>query len=647
MFSFTVQPDKENEVNAPVAAKDVNAPVAKPLCFDNPTPVVSKAPKKKEMTWTDIQEKNFTEWINFAFTQADNEGNALEQASEIKEKMFNSFRKVSQEIDNGQLTLRDERDIHVDVGLQDVLLELFQSYNMAWLRIACNIILDFQPVASQKQFQKQILQSMLWTDKKKVNGVELRKHFLKKVFEFVLFLDFAKKANLVNSALFDKKSKIKSSKDILAVICKEFLKGEGDIFKHLALLDYKPDYQQTDIDEFSFAVSNIAIDLRDGVRLCRLVDMLGSIDQEGVASSASASASSLCSRLWVPAPNISRKEHNVKLLLDTLFPNLTDKERGMKPNDIVSGNRDKTFLLLWEIFFQVQVKELLDCEIIESEITAIENGESLLEQELDALNTSSSAVRVPVLQSCEEDELTSGHVADKLAGLLKEWFKSMLASTLGVDHPTTKGFTAAATYSTTPSTTMFEDGSALCYAVNYYHSNLLKTSDILTAEKPTLGSIADTAKNNTNATKDVHSKAAVRRRKEHNWLIFTQACSLITGIPSLSADCVSTKPLCENQPLLVFLAYLFSRLQSSKNEVRLTSLTCSAMEMAWEALTADAADYTASAMEVDTPEEADTTISQSRKRKSAPSACRPTASSVAAAQAVKALESLCFGHRYE
>ena len=624
MFAFTVQPDKENEVNVAANVKDVNAPVAKPLCFDNPAPVATKSSKSKEMSWVDIQSKNFTEWINFAFTQADSEGNALEQAEEIKEKMFNSFRKVSQEIDNGQLTVRGERDIHVDVGLQDVLLELFQSYNMAWLRIGCKVILEFQPVASPKQFQKQILQSMLWTDQKKVDGPELEKHFLKKFFEFVLFLDFAKKSNLVNAALFEKKSKIKSSKDILAVICKEFLKGEGDIFKHLALLDYKPSYQQTDLDEFNFSVNNIAVDLRDGVRLARLVDMLGSVDSEEGEQTPS-----LCSRLWVPAPNISRKEHNVKILLNALFSNLSDKERCVKPTDIVSGNRDKTFLLLWEIFFQVKLKDLIDCGTIECEIAAIESGESLLEEELDALNTSSAAVRVPELESCEEDELTSGHIADKLAASLKQWFKAMLASSLGDEHPTVKAFNNAATYSTTPSTTMFGDGSALCYMVNYYHSNLLKLDDILTAEKPTLGSTSAAS-----APKDVNSKASINRRREHNWLMFSQATSLITGIPTITPDCLSSKPLCENQPFLIFLAYLFSRLQMSKKEVGLTAMQSSAMEMAWDALTADASNY--SDMSVGMSDDAPA----SKKRKSAPLAARATASSIAAAEAARTRKSM-------
>ena len=57
------------------------------------------------------------------------------------------------------------------------------------------------------------------------------------------------------------------SKDLLTSFSRDFLAGEGDVTKHLAYLDYKVDHKQTPLDEFDFAVTNIAVDLKDGVRL--------------------------------------------------------------------------------------------------------------------------------------------------------------------------------------------------------------------------------------------------------------------------------------------------------------------------------------------------------------------------------------------
>jgi len=58
-----------------------------------------------------------------------------------------------------------------------------------------------------------------------------------------------------------------SSRDILTSFSRDFLSGEGDIIKHLGYWGYKVCQQQVPLDEFDYAVTNIAVDLRCGVRL--------------------------------------------------------------------------------------------------------------------------------------------------------------------------------------------------------------------------------------------------------------------------------------------------------------------------------------------------------------------------------------------
>jgi abnormal spindle-like microcephaly-associated protein len=70
--------------------------------------------------------------------------------------------------------------------------------------------------------------------------------------------------------LFRLDASVKSSEAVLKTFC-QFLKGEGDIVRHLAKIGYVVTHTQCYIDEFDFSVNNIAVDLRDGVRLCRLV----------------------------------------------------------------------------------------------------------------------------------------------------------------------------------------------------------------------------------------------------------------------------------------------------------------------------------------------------------------------------------------
>lgn len=59
----------------------------------------------------------------------------------------------------------------------------------------------------------------------------------------------------------------KASRDFLLNISRDFLSGEGDVTRHLSYLGYVVSYVQTPLDEFDYAVTNLAIDLRNGVRL--------------------------------------------------------------------------------------------------------------------------------------------------------------------------------------------------------------------------------------------------------------------------------------------------------------------------------------------------------------------------------------------
>jgi hypothetical protein len=58
---------------------------------------------------------------------------------------------------------------------------------------------------------------------------------LKRLFALVLFLDRAKKADVLQlggvSCLFDPKAAIKASEDVLKCIARELLSGEGDIVR--------------------------------------------------------------------------------------------------------------------------------------------------------------------------------------------------------------------------------------------------------------------------------------------------------------------------------------------------------------------------------------------------------------------------------
>lgn len=52
------------------------------------------------------------------------------------------------------------------------------------------------------------------------------------------------------------------------------LVGEGNVLRHLELLGYRLGYSQSALMEYPFAITNLAVDLRDGLRLIKVAEAL-------------------------------------------------------------------------------------------------------------------------------------------------------------------------------------------------------------------------------------------------------------------------------------------------------------------------------------------------------------------------------------
>jgi len=61
-------------------------------------------------------------------------------------------------------------------------------------------------------------------------------------------------------------------------VVSEFLQsrlvGEGNVLRHLELLGYRLGYSQSPLMEYPFAITNLAVDLRDGLRLIKVAEVL-------------------------------------------------------------------------------------------------------------------------------------------------------------------------------------------------------------------------------------------------------------------------------------------------------------------------------------------------------------------------------------
>ncbi|KAJ4291152.1 hypothetical protein N0V90_010350 [Kalmusia sp. IMI 367209] len=188
----------------------------------------------------------------------------------------------------------------------------------------------------------------------------------------VYLLDKAKTADVLSGCLFQPTSPYKTSTDVLHALSNMLLPSHGDITRPLGHLNYKVNHVQYPLQEYTYQIDNIAIDLRDGVVLTRLVELLlyrpmtlvaqredtvtitmptGDILTSTVEF-ASKGSWVLSQHLKFPSIGRAQKLYNVQVALAAL-----DGVRGIPiqvvggitPEDIVDGHREKTLSLLWSL----------------------------------------------------------------------------------------------------------------------------------------------------------------------------------------------------------------------------------------------------------------------------------------------------------
>ena len=105
---------------------------------------------------------------------------------------------------------------------------------------------------------------------------KLRKFTVKNFLFVIFFLDRAKECRLIkqNPCLFVKSAPYKESNDILKKFASLVLANYGHILRMLRRFDYILTHKQTAIDEYNFAIKNLAVDLRDGVRLVKVMEII-------------------------------------------------------------------------------------------------------------------------------------------------------------------------------------------------------------------------------------------------------------------------------------------------------------------------------------------------------------------------------------
>lgn len=553
--------------------------------------------------WADKQEAGFTGWLQHVFQPPSVEDHAL---AELRATPGNGHRVVAQmraegairraafrlyhseamdelmynideEVAAGKLAVRADRELYADLGLRDQLTLMLMSYTPRWLRLGLETVFGEviqvtavsgadATVTALRHFistrflldadiQKQFAGTKAGTHSS-THAAEQGRQTLRRFLRLVLFLDQAKLANVLGdhgSCLFHVDSEFKSSREMLLRFAKDFLAGEGNVHRHLSLLGYEVAYVQRPIDEFDFAISNIRVDLRDGVRLCRLVEVLAGLDMM-----------ELCRKTRVPAGSRLQKLHNVGLAMKVLEShgvkidvslhgtsgggaNSRSRGRGaISARDIVDGHREKTLALLWATICHWRLPDLVPVDDMEAEIASL------------AVSSRRSASALRSFDA-DHEESTHASVGNAAGEILLRWCQAVV----GIYGIRVRNWTSS-----------FADGRALCFLVHHYHPNLLKLSDVsstsadlmTTAGMQGVGDITEWAPRLRDGVSPAEYEAALAGERK-NFATVARVVTSLGCVPAVLPECDTTN-LPEERAMVVFVAYMSSRLLESSREER-------------------------------------------------------------------------------
>ncbi|NXO52732.1 ASPM protein, partial [Aramus guarauna] len=499
------------------------------------------------------------------------------------ETMVKAIKKLEVEIETRRLLVRRDRHLWKDVGERQKVLNWLLSYNPLWLRIGLETVygelIALESNSDVMGLALFILNRLLWNPDiaaeyrhptvphlyREGHEETLSKFTLKKLLLLVCFLDCAKRSRMIehDPCLFCKDAEFKASKDLLLAFSRDFLSGEGDLSRHLGFLGLPVSHVQTPLDEFDFAVTNLAVDLQCGIRLVRTMELL-------------TKNWNLSKQLRVPAISRLQKIHNVDIVLNVL------KERGIHlkdesgasidSRDIVDRHRERTLALLWKIVFAFQVDVFLNVEQLKEEIEFLKNAHKRKTQ-WGALKTFPRGCRV------QEDNSSNSlpQCYSENVKLLMSWVNAVCE----FYNIKVENFTVC-----------FSDGRVLCHLIHHYHPCYVPleavcqrtTQTVECSRTHTVGlnssssssSESDTSLNVMEGVVDQILYKELLDNEKKNFQLINAAVSDLGGIPAMIHHSDMSNTIPDEKVVITYVSFLCSRLLDLRQETRAAQLIQSA-----------------------------------------------------------------------
>ncbi|KAI6873729.1 hypothetical protein KC338_g1489 [Hortaea werneckii] len=388
-------------------------------------------PQLYEDSWLSQQEVALTELINEIFEQADPNTNTWQAPTcSLRERLVQIYhqprvaalhKRLQASLLYGGLSrpkdMPNAPSPAHDIGLRKRYLNLWlQTYDAEALQAAAEVVVGRQIPRKTHSLPNEISagESVLDPSKSKraligfletflvsvedvdgrdseegsIEQKKWRKMILRSLM-MIWLLDQAKTSGVLNGCLFKRSSSVKSSVRILHSLSSLLIPSIGDLTRVLRHFDYEVDHVQDPLDEVAYRIDNIAIDLRDGIFLTRLVELLVfSAQQKAVerdqdatitialpdsttlesplfTADGSASSRLLSRHLKMPCIGKAQKVHNLQVAigaLQTHAPLLGVTIQDINAEEIVDGHREKTLSLLWSLVSNYGLSHLVDVD---------------------------------------------------------------------------------------------------------------------------------------------------------------------------------------------------------------------------------------------------------------------------------------------
>ncbi|CAL8307358.1 unnamed protein product [Lota lota] len=492
--------------------------------------------------------------------------------------MVKAIQRLELEVECKRLLVRKDRHLWKDIGERQKVLNWLLSYNPLWLRIGLETIYgELIPLESNSDvlgLAMFILTRLLWNPDiatefrhakvphlyKDGHEDALSRFTLKKLLLLVCFLDKAKESRLIehDPCLFCMDAEFKTTKDLLLGFSRDFLSGEGILPRHMGYLGLPVSHVQMPLDEFNFAVKNLAVDLKCGIRLVRVMELF-------------LQDWSLSRKLRLPAISRLQKIHNVDITFQVLKAKGVDlrDEQGsnIDSRDIVDGHREKTLSLLWKIIFAFQVEVILDETQLREEIgflrRTLRTKRRLASLRADRGLQQSSAGRGPAPVPFE--------TSSTKIGLLMEWVNAVC----DYYNIRVENFTVS-----------FSDGRVLCYLIHHYHPGSLPVQDISNSTTQTvdcspLGRVElDCSNSDSDCSFNFHPSVHkglespsfefkdLLEKEKNNFRLVNSAVAFLGGVPAMINPTDMSNTIPNEKVVTSYLSFLCSRLLDLRNETR-------------------------------------------------------------------------------